>query len=112
MVSQYERLFLNLLNGEGSQNNIKMLRGRFQKCLGTCAMLVVEASSETRLFRHLSNHVFAVRNLRNTKAMRVMFFFENIQDLIQISKMSPEIQKKCFVFDIIASEFVSLNCLY
>ena len=41
-----------------------------------------------------------------------MFFFENIQDLIQISKMSPEIQKKCFVFDIIASEFVSLNCLY
>ena len=37
-------------------------------------MLLVEGSSETRLFRHLSNFVFGVRKFRNRKAMKVTFF--------------------------------------
>ena len=31
---------------------------------------------------------------------------------MQISKIQEKIDKKLFVFKIIASEFVSLNCLY
>ena len=31
---------------------------------------------------------------------------------MQISKMQEEIDKKLFVFEIIASELVALNCLY
>ena len=31
---------------------------------------------------------------------------------MQILKMEEKIQKKLFVFDIIASKFVALNCLY
>ena len=49
------------------------------KFLGTFTMLLVGESSETRFFRHLSNHVFAVRNLGNTKAMRVIFFFRTFK---------------------------------
>ena len=31
---------------------------------------------------------------------------------MQISKMQEKIQKKLFVFEIIASKLVALNCLY
>ena len=31
---------------------------------------------------------------------------------MQISEMQDKIQKKLFVFEIIASELVALNCLY
>ena len=39
-------------------------------------------------------------------------FFQNVQDLIYISKMQQKIEKKFYVFEIIASQFVSLNFLY
>ena len=39
-------------------------------------------------------------------------FFENVQNLMQISKMQEKIKKKLFVFEIIASELVALNCVY
>ena len=39
-------------------------------------------------------------------------FFENVPNLMQISKMQEKIEKKFFVFEIIASELVALNCLY
>ena len=44
-----------------SRNVIKVLWWRFQQCLGTFTMLLVEGSSEKSRFRHLSNHVFRVR---------------------------------------------------
>ena len=56
---------------------IKVLWCRFQQCLGTFTMLLVEGSSEIGLFRHLSNHVFRVRNFGNTNAVRVIFFSKN-----------------------------------
>ena len=71
-------------------------------------MLLAQGSSERRLFRTLSNHVFGVRNFGNTKYMSVIFFFQNIQNLIYISKMETKIQKNLFVSEIIASELVSL----
>ena len=55
-------------------NMIKVRWCRFQQRLCTFTMLLFQGSSQTALFRYLSNHVFAVRNLRNTKATRVMFF--------------------------------------
>ena len=42
--------------------------------LSTFTTLLVEASSEMGLFRHLSDYVFGVRNFDNTKSMRVIFF--------------------------------------
>ena len=39
-------------------------------------MLLVEGSSETGLFRYMSNHDFRVHNLGNTKAVRVAFCFK------------------------------------
>ena len=39
-------------------------------------------------------------------------FFEYVQNLMQISKMQETIEKKLFVFEIIASESVALNCVY
>ena len=34
-------------------------------------------------------------------------FFENVQNLMQISKMQEKIEKKLFIFEIIASELVA-----
>ena len=62
-----------------SMNVVKVLRRRFKKCFGTFIMLLFEGSSETGLFRHLSNHIFRVRNFRNTKAIRAIFFTDFFQ---------------------------------
>ena len=35
-----------------------------------------------------------------------VIFFENVRNLMQIRKMQKKLQKKCFVFDINASEFL------
>ena len=87
---------------------IKVPWCRFQQCSGPFTMFLIDWSSETGLFRHLSNHVFGVRNFRNAKSMRVMFLFQNIQDLIQTSNMRKKIEKKVFVCEIIVSQLVSL----
>ena len=39
-------------------------------------------------------------------------FFENISNLMHISQILQKIHKKAFIFEIIASELVALNCLY
>ena len=39
---------------------INLLWFKFQQCLGQFTMLLSETSSETGVFRHLSNHVFRV----------------------------------------------------
>ena len=59
---------------------VKALSFRFQKCFGPFTMLLVEGSSETGLFRSLSNHVFGVRKFKNTSAMSVSLFFQNVQN--------------------------------
>ena len=41
--------------------------------------IIVEASSETRIFRHLSDYVFGVRNFESIKSMRVLFLFKKFK---------------------------------
>ena len=69
-------IFPTQLTWRWSMNMIKVLWRRFQQCLGTCVMLLVERSSETGLFKYLSNHVLGVCIFGNTKVMRVIFFFQ------------------------------------
>ena len=54
-------------------NMIKVLRRRFQQCLGAFTMLLVKALAETGLFRHLSDYVFGDRNFEKTKLMTESF---------------------------------------
>ena len=42
----------------------------------TIYLLFVKRSSETRLFRHLPDNVFGIRNFGNTSALRVFFFWK------------------------------------
>ena len=93
-------------------NMIKVMSCKFEQCLGTFTMLLVEESSETLLCRHLSNHVFGVRNFGNTKAMRAIFLFERFKISARFKRSSKKLRKTFFSPEIIASELVSLNCLY
>ena len=70
------RLFPTQLTWQWSMNMIKVRWGRFQQCFRTFTMLLDERSSETGLFRHLSQHLFEVHNFGNTKSIRVIFFFK------------------------------------
>ena len=74
-------------------------------------MILVEGSSETGLFRHLSNHVFGVRNFGNTKSMRVIFVSKCSKFNTDLKNFKKS-EKKFFVSEIITSELISLNCLY
>ena len=71
-----ERLFPTQFPWQWSMNMIKVLWCRFQKCLATFTMLLVERSSQTGLLRHLYDYVFAVRNFGNRKCLRDIFFFK------------------------------------
>ena len=42
----------------------------------------------------------------------ILLFLENVQNLMQISKMQKKIQKKFLVSEIIASEMDAVKCLY
>ena len=53
-----------------------------------------------------------VSYFRDTSAMRVIFFFEKVQNLMQIWKMHKTVRKMFFVFEVNPSELVALNCLY
>ena len=71
----------------------------------------IEVSSETWLFRHLSNYVFGIRNLENTKSMTVTFFSKFLKFNLDF-KNAAKTEKRFFVSEKIASELVSLNNLY
>ena len=85
---------------------------RLQQCFDPFAMLSVEGSSETRLFRHLSSHVFRSRYFRKYISYEGHLFLANVQNLIYILKVPKKIYKRFSVFEIIASELVAFNCLY
>ena len=74
-------------------------------------MFPVKGSFETGLFGHISRHVFPSAQFRKEITYEGHLFFENVLNLMQISKMQEAIDKKVFVFEIIASKFVALNCL-
>ena len=74
-------------------------------------MLLVQGFSLGGLFKHLSNHRFGVRNFGNTKAMKVIFFSKRLKFQLDFKKAAKNREKVSFS-EIIASELVSLNCLY
>ena len=74
--------------------------------LRTFTILLLEASSETRLFRHLSDYVFGVRIFENTKSIEGHLFLFKI---LKINRDFKNAAKKFFDSEIIASELVSLN---
>ena len=76
---------------------IKVVWCRFQQCLGTFTRCLVEESSQTRLFRHWSKHVFGVRNFENKKAMRVIFFFQTFEISVRFQKCRKK-RTKIFCF--------------
>ena len=109
---QQERLFLTRLTWQGSMNHMKMVWCIFQQCLGTSPMFLVEWSSETRLFRHLSNFVFGVRNFLNTKAMRVIFFWKCLKFNLDYKNATKNSEKvSCFRGNCIWNDIVKLPLL-
>ena len=76
LACQQERPFRTHIPCQWPMKMITVLWCRFQQCLGTFIMLLLEGSSETGIFRHLSDYVFAVRNFENTISMKVIFFFK------------------------------------
>ena len=109
---QEERIFLTELSSQGSINMMKVLWFSFEQCFGPFTILFFKVSSETRLFRLLSNHVFASASVRKYISHEGHLFLENIQNWIWISKMEKKIQKIFFLSEIFASENVVINCLY
>ena len=59
-------------------------------------MLLVEGSSETRLFKHLSKNVFWNPQLPKYVSYEGLFFFffESVQNSIYILEMQKKIKKK------------------
>ena len=82
-------------------NLIKMLWCRFEQCLGTFTMLLVKESSETGLFRRLSDHVFGVRNFGNTKSMKSIksFFSKHLKFIVVFENARTNWEKVFCVWD-------------
>ena len=90
---------------------VKVLSFIFQQCFCVFTMLLVEGSSETGLFRDLSNQVFRSRKFKNTSALKVIFFLDMFKIKSKFRKCKKKIQKMFLVSEIIASENVAVNCL-
>ena len=97
LACQKQRLFSTQLTWKWPMNMTKMLWGRFEQCLGTFTMLLVEGSSERGLFRHLSNHVFGVRHFRNAKSMRIIFWWEIFKISCRLQQCTKKFTKS-FLF--------------
>ena len=77
---------------------VKVLSCRLQQCLGTFTILLVEGSSETGIFNHLSNDVYRVRNFGNTKAMRVIFLLKMFKIQSRFQKCSEKVGNFSLLF--------------
>ena len=75
-------------------------------------MLPVKGSFETGLIGPISSHVFGSPEIPKEISYEAYLFFENVLDLMQISKMQEKIGKNYCLFEILASELVTLNILY
>ena len=88
-------------------NMIKLLSWRFEQCLGTFTMLLVEWLSETGHSRHLSNN-----NFGNTKALRVIFFTKDSKFNVDFKKAVKNSDKvSCLLDNSIWISIVKLSLL-
>ena len=90
----------------------KVLRFRYEQCLGLFTMLLFKGSSETGLFRHLSNLGFPNPQFRKYISYDGHFFLENFQNFIYIVKSQKRVEKKFSLLEIIAFQLPTLNSLY
>ena len=74
---------------------IKVIWPKFQWCLGPFTMLLVEASSETELFRHLSDYLSEIPNFENKKLSGSSFFSK----FIKFQKCGKISEKRYFFWD-------------
>ena len=79
-------------------NLVKVLSFRLQQCVDPFATLSVSGSSETWLFRHLSNHI-----LRSPYFQKHVSYGDH-----RFQKCKKKIQKKFFFLEIIVSELFAL----
>ena len=75
-------------------------------------MLLVEVSSETGLFKHLSDLDFGVCTFGITKSMRFVSFSKCSKFNLDFKYAAKNIENVFFFSEIVASELVLLNCLY
>ena len=94
-----ERLFGTQLTWRWSMNMLKMLWCWFQERFCTFTMLLVKGSSETGLFRHLSDQVFGDRNFRNTKSMGFIICLKILKIYFRFRKCSKKLRKSFFFRD-------------
>ena len=93
-------------------NMINMLWCRFQQCLATFTILLVEGSSQTGLFRHSCNHFVGVLNFGNGKAIRVIFFFKPLKFNLDFKNVAENREKSfCFWNKCISIRIIKLSLL-
>ena len=79
---------------------------------GLFCQFFFEETSKTAFYRHLSTQLFRRQSFGKYIGYEGHLFFENVLNLMQISKMQRKSEKKTFVSQIIVAELVALNCLY
>ena len=81
---------------------IKLLSCRSQQCLGPFTLLLFEGSSETRLFRQLSNHVFCSSKFSKYISYEGHLFFK----MFKFSSRFLKCRKKCGKFFCFLDKFI------
>ena len=91
---------------------VKVRSPSFQQCLGSLSCCLLKCILKREFSDIYLITFFGDGNFENTSAMRVIFSFEKVQNLIYISKMERKIKKMYFVSETMGSDLVALNFLY
>ena len=93
---------------------VKVVSWRLLKIFDPFVVLSVLWSSERGLFGHLSNYISRNQYFQKHIRYEGLLFLANVQKLIYILKMQKKkkFRKIFFLFDIIASGLIALNCFY
>ena len=70
----------------------KALLFSFEQCFIPFTTLIVQGSSETRTFRHLSNHVFRIPSGQKYISFEVIFFLKMLKIEYQFPKGKKKIE--------------------
>ena len=92
-------------HGKGSVVHISAVFGPF--CHIFCGRDLLNGILQTFIESPISETVIWEMHRRGGSS-----FFENVENLMEVSRMVKIIQKKSFVSEIIVSVLVALNCLY
>ena len=91
---------------------VKGVSLRFRKCFVSLLYCFSKSLQKQDFLGIFLTSFFGVRNFTKYISYEGHLFFENVQNLIYLSKMLKKIQKKFFLLEIIAPELAALNCLY